>query len=104
MAQIQFDPSALFDALDQHPEPDLIREMVRFLYQALIDAEATEAVGAEPHERSVTRTTRRNGSRPRTLTPRPVTSVSRSRSSARAASSPQCSSVVAGSTRRCTRW
>ena len=68
MAQIQFDPSVLFDALDQHPEPDLIREMVRFLYQALIDAEATDVVGAELHERSVTRTTRRNGSRPRTLT------------------------------------
>ena len=68
MAQIQFDPSALLAALDQHPEPDLVREMVRFLYQALIDVEATEYIGAEPHERSVTRTTRRNGSRPRTLT------------------------------------
>jgi putative transposase len=68
MAQIQFDPSALLDALDHHPEPDLIREMVRFLFQALIDAEATEYIGAEPHERSITRTTRRNGSRPRTLT------------------------------------
>jgi putative transposase len=68
MAQIQFDPSTLLDALDQHPEPDLVREMVRFLYQALIEAEATEHIGAEPHERSMTRTTRRNGSRPRTVT------------------------------------
>ena len=39
--------------------------MVTFLYQALIDAEATEQIGAEPHERSLTRTTRCNGSRPR---------------------------------------
>ena len=39
--------------------------MVTFLYQALIDQEATDHIGAEPHERSLTRTTRRNGSRPR---------------------------------------
>jgi putative transposase len=68
MARIQFDPSALLDALEEHPEPDLIREMVRFLFQALIDVEATEHIGAEPHERSVTRTAQRNGTRGRTLT------------------------------------
>ncbi len=42
--------------------------MVTFLYQALIDAEATEVIQAERHERSLTRTTQRNGSRPRLLT------------------------------------
>jgi hypothetical protein len=39
--------------------------MVTFLYQALIDAEATQHIGAAFYERSLTRTTRRNGSRPR---------------------------------------
>jgi len=61
------DPSELLDALRERPDLDLVREMVGFLYQALIDVEATEVIGAEPHERSATRTTRRNGSRSRRL-------------------------------------
>ncbi len=67
MAQQQFDPTALLDALQDRPDLDLVREMVAWLYQALIDAEATEVIGAEPHERSIARTTRRNGLRSRTL-------------------------------------
>jgi putative transposase len=67
MTQNQFDPSALLDALADRPDLDLVREMVGFLYQALIDIEATEMIGAEPHERTITRTTRRNGSRSKTL-------------------------------------
>ena len=67
MTQYQFDPSALFDAFHDRPDLDLVREMVGFLYQALIDIEATEVIGAEPHERTITRTTRRNGSRAKTL-------------------------------------
>jgi putative transposase len=67
MTQNQFDPSALFDAFHDRPDLDLVREMVGFLYQALIDIEATEVIGAGPHERTITRTTRRNGSRPKTL-------------------------------------
>jgi len=41
--------------------------MVGFLYQALIDAEATGVISAEPHERLTSRTTRRNSSRRRRL-------------------------------------
>ena len=67
MTQQQFDPSALLDALQERPDLDLVREMVRFLYQALIDSEATERIGAEPHERSIMRTTRRNGTRAKTI-------------------------------------
>lgn len=67
MTQYQFDPSTLLDAFHDRPDLDLVREMVGFLYQALIDIEATEVIGAEPHERTVTRTTRRNGSRSKTL-------------------------------------
>jgi transposase-like protein len=67
MTQYQFDPSALLDAFHDRPDLDLVREMVGFLYQALIDIEATEVIGAEPHERTITRTARRNGSRAKTL-------------------------------------
>jgi putative transposase len=68
MTQNYFDPSVLLDAFHDRPDLDLVREMVGFLYQALIDLEATEVIGAGPHERTTTRTTRRNGSRPKTLT------------------------------------
>jgi len=67
MTQYQFDPSRLLDAFHDRPDLDLVREMVGFLYQALIDIEATEVIGAEPHQRTTTRTTRRNGSRAKTL-------------------------------------
>ena len=67
MTHHDFDPSELLDALRERPDLDLVRQMVEFLFQALIDAEATERIGAEPHERTATRTTRRNGSRPRRL-------------------------------------
>jgi putative transposase len=67
MTQYHFDPSALLDAFHDRPDLDLVREMVGFLYQALIDIEAAEVIGAEPHARNITRTTRRNGIRAKTL-------------------------------------
>ena len=67
MTHEEFDLSALVDRLHERPDLDLVREMVTFLYQALIDQEVTEHIGAEPHERSITRRTRRNGSRSRKL-------------------------------------
>jgi hypothetical protein len=57
MTHHDFDPSELLDALRERPDLDLVREMVGFLHQALIDADATGVIGAEPHERSATRTT-----------------------------------------------
>ena len=63
-----FDLSAVLEQLRSDESGDLVRQMVAFLYQALIDAEATEVVQAERHERSLARTTQRNGSRPRLLT------------------------------------
>ena len=65
MTHQEFDLSAFTNRVHERPDLDLVREMVTFLYQSLIDAEATDHIGAEPHERSLTRTTRRNGSRPR---------------------------------------
>jgi putative transposase len=67
MTHHDFDPNEVLDALRDRPDLDLVRELVQYLYQALIEAEVTELIGAERHERSVTRSTRRNGSRGRRL-------------------------------------
>jgi putative transposase len=42
---------------------DLMRRLLATMLQLLVDAEATAFVGAEPHERTGTRTNRRNGAR-----------------------------------------
>ena len=49
---------------------ELVRDAVRLVFQELIEAEATEAVGAGRYERSDTRVTDRNGHRPRLLATR----------------------------------
>lgn len=46
---------------------DFIRQLAEWAYQALIDTEATAAIGAGPYERSGDRITERNGTRPKTL-------------------------------------
>jgi len=46
---------------------DLFRRLVEQGMQDLIDAELTAAIGAEPHERTETRSNQRNGARTRTL-------------------------------------
>ena len=46
---------------------DVFRRMLQAGLQDLIEAEATARIGAGRHERSPERTTRRNGSRPKTL-------------------------------------
>ena len=67
MTQNQFDLSEFVEAIRAGGDIDVLRRGAQMLYQALIEAEASEAIGAEPHERSATRTTRRNGHRSRTL-------------------------------------
>ncbi|MDQ4132962.1 MAG: IS256 family transposase [Actinomycetota bacterium] len=47
---------------------DVVRKGVELVLQALIDAEATDAIGAERYERADTRTAWRNGSRDRLVT------------------------------------
>jgi putative transposase len=68
MTHHDFDLSEVLEQLQSDESGDLVSQMVTLLYQALIDAEATEVIQAERHERSLTRTTQRNGSRPRLLT------------------------------------
>jgi putative transposase len=59
--------SDLLDALRAGGDLDVIREGLALVLQALIDAEATEVIGAGRYERSAARTTHRNGFRARLL-------------------------------------
>lgn len=68
MTQHDLDLSEMVSAIENSDHGDLIRTMVTFCYQSLIEAEAAEHIGADRHERSVTRTNHRNGSRSRVVT------------------------------------
>ena len=59
--------SDLLDSLRAGGDLDLIREGLALVLQALIDAEATQHIGARPYERTEQRTTHRNGTRSRLL-------------------------------------
>ncbi|GAA3056854.1 IS256 family transposase [Pseudonocardia yunnanensis] len=64
------DQSALLEVLDALKAADVgdrVRAAAETVYQALIEAELTETIGAAVHERSDTRTAHRNGHRTRTL-------------------------------------
>jgi transposase-like protein len=68
MALSQSALSELLDAFRAGDGVDLIRESVRTVLQELVEAEATEVIGAGRYERTGGRVTDRNGSRPRLLT------------------------------------
>jgi putative transposase len=59
--------SELLDAFRAGDGADLIRDTVRVALQELIEFEAAERIGAERYERTDTRVTECNGSRPRLL-------------------------------------
>ena len=65
MALPQSALSELLEAFRAGEGVDLVRESVRMVMQELIETEATEIVGAGRYERGETRSTQRNGSRPR---------------------------------------
>ena len=67
MILTQSDVSELLDAIRAGGDIDVIRRGVELVLQALIDAEATEVIGAERYERNPSRSTWRNGSRERLL-------------------------------------
>ncbi len=60
--------SELMEVFRSGEGTDFIRECVRVAMQDLIDTEATGVIGAGRYERTESRTTERNGSRPRLLT------------------------------------
>ena len=57
----------LLEAIRAGDGIDTLREAMRLVLQELIEAEATEVIGAARYERTEERTTHRNGSRPRVL-------------------------------------
>jgi hypothetical protein len=64
------DKSALLELTEVLSSADggqLMRRLLHTILQALIDAEAAEHIGADPHERTDTRTTYRNGTRDKTM-------------------------------------
>ena len=61
------DLSDLLDALRSGEVTDTIRTSLEWILQQLIEAEATAAIGAAPHQRTDARTAQRNGHRPRLL-------------------------------------
>jgi putative transposase len=65
MALSQSVASELLEAFRAGEGVDLIRESVRLVMQELIETEASQQVGAGRYERTDTRVTDRNGSRPR---------------------------------------
>jgi putative transposase len=65
MALSQSVAAELLEAFRAGEGVDLIRESVRLVMQDLIETEVTGPVGAGRQERAETRTTERNGSRPR---------------------------------------
>jgi putative transposase len=67
MALPQSALSELLDAFRAGDGVDLIRDAVRLVLQELIELEATREIGAARYERTDTRTTERNGARPRLL-------------------------------------
>lgn len=67
MALSQSVLSELLDAFRAGEGVDLVRDAVRLVMQELIEVEATERIGAARYERTDTRTTERNGNRPRLL-------------------------------------
>src|SRR4051812_17478698 len=65
MALSQSVLSELLDAFGAGEGVDLVRDAVRLVMQELIETEAAEQIGAGRCERSDSRITDRNGSRPR---------------------------------------
>jgi Transposase, Mutator family len=67
-AELRADWIEVLDALKVADVGDRVRQAAETIYQALIEAELTDAIGAAPHERSAERINQRNGHRTRNLT------------------------------------
>ena len=66
MATHRMPPPELLDQLAA-VDTDALQAILQHTLQRLIEAEATAYIGAEPGEHNASRTTYRNGHRPRTL-------------------------------------
>jgi putative transposase len=65
MADLRMTLLDLLNKSEQGADPTFLRDGIKLLAQELMDAEVTAMVGAEPHQRTLNRTTYRNGYRDR---------------------------------------
>ena len=65
MASLRMTLLDLLNKSEQGADPNFLRDGVQLLAQELMEAEVTELVGAEPHQRTAGRATYRNGYRDR---------------------------------------
>ncbi len=65
MASLRMTLLDLLNKSEQGADPNFLRDGVRLLAQELMEADVTDLVGAEPHQRTAGRTTYRNGYRDR---------------------------------------
>ena len=102
------DQSALLEVLDALKGADVgdrVRQAAETIYQALIEAELTDTIGAALHERTDTPApTCATATAPGSRRPPPAIWSFGSRSCAPARSSRACWSAAAGSIRRCSLW
>ena len=62
--------SSFVRALQDEGEQDVLKAMIRVVIKELMQEEVEQHLGAEPYERSDSRTGHRNGYKPRTLNTR----------------------------------
>ena len=94
----------VLDALKVADVGDRVRSAAETIYQALIEAELTDTIGAALHERTDTRTAQRNGHRTRILSTTTGDLELRIPKLRGGRSSPACCSGAGGSIRPCSRW
>jgi transposase-like protein len=104
MALSQSAVSELLEAFRAGDGVDLIRESVRMVMQELIEAETTQHIGAGRYERSDSRVTERNGSRPRLLATQAGDVQLRIPKLRKGSFFPVIWSRAGASIRRCMRW
>ena len=101
------DKSALLelsDALQTADDGHLMRRLQHTILQALIDAEASAHIGADPHERSDARTTHRNGTREETVTTTAGDLTVKIPKTRTVSFFPTLLTRAGASTSRCTQW
>ena len=101
------DQSALLEVLDALKVADVgdrVRQAAETVYQALIEAELTDTIGADRHERSAERTTQRNGHRTRVLSTTAGDLELRIPRLRTGSFFPACWNADGGWIRRCSRW
>jgi putative transposase len=82
----------------------VMRLMLSAMLQALVDAEATAHIGADPYEHTPTRTTQRNGTREKTVSTTAGDLMVKIPKLRAGSFSPRCWRRAGASTWPCTRW